>query len=78
MTHPYDTSRSPSRHRTAQHARQGGAARPVLWVLLAISATGNMVVSTAGLSVIGNILFGVVTVACAAALIVQHYRGRPR
>ncbi|MFI0353428.1 hypothetical protein [Actinomadura sp. 9N407] len=51
-----------------------GAVRPVLWVVLAISAAGNMVVSTSGLNIIGNILFGIVTLGCATALIVQHYR----
>ena len=57
--------------------RQGGILRPVLWVLLVLSAAGNAGASFGGVSVALHTAFGVVTLLCAAALIVQHVRTRP-
>jgi hypothetical protein len=56
--------------------RSSGIVRPVLWLLLVVSAAGNMVTSTTGVNVIAGTAFGVVTLACGTALIVQHYRQR--
>ena len=57
--------------------RHGGL-RPVLWLLLVISAAGNVVTSNIGLNMMIGIGFGLVTMACAAALIVNHYQHRRR
>ncbi|MFC5825102.1 hypothetical protein [Nonomuraea insulae] len=50
--------------------------RPVLWLLLAVFMVGNMVSNTAGLHLFLGVGFGLATLACAAALIVQHYDRR--
>jgi hypothetical protein len=74
MSDPYriadpDTTSAPSR---------GGMLRPVLWLLLIISAVANATVNTAGGNVLVGIGFGLVTLACAATLVVHHYRHRAR
>jgi hypothetical protein len=55
-----------------------GSLRPVLWLLLVISAAGNVATSNIGLNMMIGIGFGLVTMACAAALIVNHYQHRRR
>ncbi|MEW2359206.1 hypothetical protein [Spirillospora sp. NPDC029432] len=55
-----------------------GALRTVLWGVLLVGVVGNVVVSSAGLNVLGNVVFGLITLASGAALIVQHYRNRKR
>jgi hypothetical protein len=55
-----------------------GALRPVLWLLLVLSAAGNAGASFGGMSVALHTAFGVVTLLCAAALIMHHVRGRRR
>jgi UDP-N-acetylmuramyl pentapeptide phosphotransferase/UDP-N-acetylglucosamine-1-phosphate transferase len=52
--------------------------RNVLWLVLVISAAANVVASTAGLNLFIGLAAGLVTVACAAALIVDHYQHRGR
>jgi hypothetical protein len=64
-----DTSTAPSTRKTA------GAVRPLLWLALVLCAAGNAVTSTTGPVPVG-IAFGLLTLACAAALIVQHRRHR--
>jgi hypothetical protein len=71
---PYRITEGPQTPHRA--AAGGGLARPLLWLLLVISAAGNMVTSTTGVNVFVSAAFGVVTLACATALIVQHYRQR--
>ena len=66
-THASDT-RSPA---------SGSSTRLVLWLLLAASATGNVVTSVAHMFVI-SIVFGVITLSLGSALVKQHYRGRRR
>jgi hypothetical protein len=51
--------------------------RPLLWLLLAISVTGNVIASTANLMVV-NIAFGLLALAIGSALVVHHYRSRKR
>ena len=51
--------------------------RPLLWLLLVISATGNVVTSASSL-VVASIGFGVLTLSFGAALAVHRYRGRRR
>jgi hypothetical protein len=55
-------------------ARQG-ILRPVLWLLLVICATGNIVTSSAG-AVVVAVAFGLATAGLAIALVVHHYRNR--
>jgi hypothetical protein len=55
-----------------------GIVRPVLWLLLVISAAANMATSNTGLNMMIGIGFGLVTLACGAALIVDHYQHRRR
>jgi hypothetical protein len=55
---------------------RGGMLRPVLWLVLIVSAAANATVSAVGANVLAGICFGIVTLACAAALVVHHYRHR--
>jgi hypothetical protein len=52
--------------------------RPVLWLLLVVSAVADAVASAAGANVFIGLGAGLVTLACAAALIVHHYQQRRR
>jgi UDP-N-acetylmuramyl pentapeptide phosphotransferase/UDP-N-acetylglucosamine-1-phosphate transferase len=52
--------------------------RPVLWLVLVVSAAANAVASTTGVNVLAGLGAGLVTLACAVALIVHHYRHRGR
>ena len=55
-----------------------GFTRPVLWLLLVISATCNVVTSVANMVVV-SIALGAVTLFLGAALVIHHYyRGRHR
>ena len=49
--------------------------RPVLWLVLILSAAANATTSMMGLTAVSAGL-GVVTLASAATLIVHHYRNR--
>jgi hypothetical protein len=53
-----------------------GVLRSLLWVALVLSAAANAIVSSSGNHVLIGAAFGVVTLACAAGLVVQHYRHR--
>jgi len=53
---------------------QGRTLRPVLWLLLVLSVAANAVASTVNLAV--GAAFGVLALACAAALVRDHYRHR--
>jgi hypothetical protein len=55
-----------------------GIIRPVLWLLLVLSAAGNIVTSNAGVSVFVGAAFGLATLGLGIALGVQHYRNRRR
>ncbi|MEU4419092.1 hypothetical protein AB0F81_00550 [Actinoplanes sp. NPDC024001] len=51
--------------------------RPTLWLLLLVSLTFNAAASTIGATVV-SIVFGLLTLACAAGLVADHYRHRDR
>lgn len=70
MTDPYRISPAPE--------QRGGRTllRPLLWVLLIVSAAANAVTSVSGLNPLVGVAFGVVTLACVVALITHHYRHR--
>jgi hypothetical protein len=65
--------------KTNSHAAPAsrGFARPVLWLLLMISATCNVVTSVSHMVVV-SIVFGVITLSLGAALVMHHYRARRR
>ncbi|MEE1939013.1 hypothetical protein V1L54_06215 [Streptomyces sp. TRM 70361] len=50
----------------------GGPVRPVLWLLLLVSAVGSSVAASAGLGPVVGAGFGTAALGCAAALIVHH------
>jgi len=52
-----------------------GRLRPTLWLLLIISLTLNAAASTIGATAV-SVIFGLVTLACATGLVVDHYRHR--
>jgi hypothetical protein len=74
MSDRYRISEAPGRS-DAGH-RPGGPLRPALWLVLIVSAAGNAAASSAGIAPYVGIALGVVTLACAAALAVHHYRHR--
>lgn len=51
-----------------------GKLRPILWLLLVLSAAGNAGSSFGGVNVVLHAAFGIVTLLCAVALVVQHRR----
>jgi hypothetical protein len=50
----------------------------VLWLLLVISAAGDIATSSTGVNVAVSSAFGAVTLGLGIALVVQHYRNRRR
>jgi hypothetical protein len=79
VTDPYRIPEVPEAPRPAPDgSAQGGIVRPVLWLLLVISAAANAVTSTTGINMFVGIGFGLVALACATTLIVHHYQHRRR
>jgi hypothetical protein len=60
----------------APQAKQGGVRRPLLWVVLALGAAGNLLAQVLTANVLVSIAFGLLTLACGAALVVEYRRGR--
>jgi hypothetical protein len=52
----------------------GGVVRPLLWLVLVISLAGNVVTSSMSISAFIGIGFGLLTLSCGVALVVDHYR----
>ncbi|TMR04331.1 hypothetical protein ETD83_08720 [Actinomadura soli] len=67
---------TPSRAAAAADVR-GGAVRPVLWVFLVVCVAGDMVAWRTGVGAVAGVSLGLAALACAAGLIVHHYRNRP-
>ncbi|CCH18150.1 hypothetical protein [Micromonospora lupini] len=72
MTDPYRSTEAPA----AAPERPGGLLRPLLWLVLFVSAATNAVFSTVVDNPWIGSVFGLVAVLCAAALIVHHRRNR--
>ncbi|TDD69195.1 hypothetical protein [Actinomadura rubrisoli] len=71
------TSPAPSASSGESAARpRMGIVRPVLWLLLVITAAGAMASFSEGAAVLVGAAFGIPALACGGALIVQHYRNR--
>jgi hypothetical protein len=76
---PYRISEAPEASGSLPSASHpGGIVRPLLWVLLVISAAANAVISSTGVSTFAGIGFGLAALASAAALVVHHYKHRRR
>jgi hypothetical protein len=73
---PYRISPAPESPRIADYSGRRGLLRPVLWLVLIVSAAANGVSSTIGLYPLVGIGFGLVTLACTGALVVHHYQNR--
>ena len=50
--------------------------RPVLWIVLVLSAAANAAMSSIGANPLAGAGFGLITLACAVTLVVHHYRNR--
>ncbi|MEU1643217.1 hypothetical protein [Micromonospora zamorensis] len=74
MTDPYRITDAP----VAAPKKPGGLLRPLLWLVLFISAAANVVLSTAADSPWISSAFGLVAVLCAVTLLVHHRRNRTR
>ncbi|MDG4809424.1 hypothetical protein O7634_21975 [Micromonospora sp. WMMD1120] len=72
MTDPYRITEAPA---TAPE-KPGGLLRPLLWLVLIVTAAANMVLSAALDDPWLSSAFGLVAVLCAVALIVHHRRNR--
>ncbi|WP_246080712.1 hypothetical protein [Nonomuraea mesophila] len=59
-------------------AVRGRTTRPVLWLLLLVSAVCNVVTSTIGVNPLIGIGFGLLTLAIGGVLVTRHRRGRRR
>ncbi|MFI6335975.1 hypothetical protein [Streptomyces sp. NPDC050535] len=80
MTDAHRDIMTPEPFRPEPPARDdGGIVRPLLWTLLLLGAVANMLTSSiGGPGVYVGIGFGVLTLACAAALVAHHRRSRGR
>jgi hypothetical protein len=74
MTDPYRISEATEAPEA--HPVRRGPLRPVLWLVLIVSAAANAVCSSVGASPFVGAGFGLITLASAVALIVHHYRHR--
>ena len=72
---PYQINEAPQAPRPSTRT---GVLRPVLWLLLVISAAGNVAASSTGVNVAVSSAFGLVTLGLGTALAVQHYKRRNR
>ena len=50
--------------------------RPLLWLVLIVALAANAVTSTMGFSMFLSAAFGLVVIASATALVMQHRRSR--
>ncbi|GAA1747784.1 hypothetical protein [Luedemannella helvata] len=74
MTDPYRITEAP----VAAPKKPGGVLRPLLWLVLFVSAAANVVLSTATDNLWISSAFGLVAATCAIVLIVHHRRNRAR
>lgn len=74
MTDPYRITEAP----VAAPKKPVGLLRPLLWLVLIVSAAANMVLSSAADNPWISSAFGLVAVVCAVTLIVHHRRNRVR
>jgi hypothetical protein len=75
MTDPDRITEAP---RAPEPSPRSGFVRPVLWLLLVISAAGNVATSSTGMNIVVSSAFGLATLGLGIALVVQHYQNRSR
>ncbi len=74
MTDPYrNANASPTSHRPESTRLR--ALRPVLWLVLAVGVAANVATSAAGVNMMISAGCGLIVLACATALVVDHVRG---
>jgi hypothetical protein len=74
MTDPYrNPDTYPASHRPAPARLR--TLRPVLWLVLAVSVAVNVATSATGANMMLSAAFGLIVLACATLLIVDHFRG---
>jgi hypothetical protein len=61
---------------TNQDTRSASNLRPLLWLVLALSATGNIITSFAHADVLFRVGIGLTALLSATWLVVDHYRKR--
>jgi len=61
---------------TNQDTRPSRTLRPLLWLVLALSGTGNMITSFANGDVLFHVGLGLTALLSATGLVVDHYRKR--
>jgi hypothetical protein len=76
VTDPYRISSASGSSPTEEYSGHRGLLRPVLWLMLIVSAVANAVSSTLGLHPLVGIGAGLVTLGCVVALVVHHYQQR--
>ncbi|WIM96406.1 hypothetical protein ACTOB_008598 [Actinoplanes oblitus] len=74
MTNRYHSTDAPA---ASSDPSRAGRLRPALWLLLIISLTVNGAASTIGATAV-SVGCGLITLACAAGLVADHYRHRNR
>ncbi|WP_329388604.1 hypothetical protein [Streptomyces sp. NBC_01716] len=76
-TDPYRPSGSAGSHdEPSTEVTGAGVVRTLLWLVLVISAVGNMVASYSGSGTPVHLVCGAVTALCVTALVAQRLRGR--
>jgi hypothetical protein len=73
---PYRITEPSSAPRPKPAVTTRGALRPLLWLLLMVSVAVNAASSAADVNIAVGVTSGLIVLACAAGLIVDHYRRR--
>ncbi|GLY68150.1 hypothetical protein [Amycolatopsis taiwanensis] len=76
MTDPDRSTENPGAHRERQPTTGAGRLRPLLWLVLIVGVSGELVVSPTSLDVRIGFGFGVLIVLSGIGLIVHHYHHR--
>lgn len=76
-TDPYRPTGSEGDHDASRgEVTRATVVRALLWLVLVISAVGNMVASYSGSGAPAHLMCGAVTALCVTALVAQRLRGR--
>ncbi|MEV6227414.1 hypothetical protein AB0L88_05935 [Saccharopolyspora shandongensis] len=79
MTDPDRSTENPGAHREKRPTTAGAVGlRLLLWLVVVIGVSGDLVVSSASLDVRIGLGFGLLTILSGIGLIVHHYRHRRR
>ncbi|MFD3520223.1 hypothetical protein [Streptomyces sp. NPDC058653] len=76
-TDPYRPTGSAGNHDASRtEVTRAGVVRALLWLVLVVSAVGNMAASYSGSGAPAHLVCGGVTALCVIALVAQRLRGR--